>query len=202
MLEEQLKLMRLRYSEEFPDIKRIKAQIANLKAAEADDAKTAAPAGPSTTAGIPVAPGRPAATQEAMRELGQARERTAHLQAQLKLTNRELETEAAEQRSVLAAIGAYEKRLAQLPVRQQEMAGLTRDYDFKANYKSAVGKERKRGDGEGDGDAGGREVYSARSARSERHSPNRPLFAGLAAVALMFGLAFGAVREISRVPVG
>jgi hypothetical protein len=47
LLEEQLRGLRLRYSEEFPDIKRIKAQIANLKIAEAEDAKAATLAGPA-----------------------------------------------------------------------------------------------------------------------------------------------------------
>ncbi len=105
VLEEQLKVMRLRYREDFPDVKRLEAQIAHVKAAEAEDAKTATSAGSAPT--TPAAPGRPAIAIEAMRELTQARERVAQLQSQLKLANRELEVQAAEQKAVLQSMAAY-----------------------------------------------------------------------------------------------
>ena len=44
LLEEQLNAMRLRYSDDFPDVKRLEAQIAKVKAAEAEESKKAAPA--------------------------------------------------------------------------------------------------------------------------------------------------------------
>jgi succinoglycan biosynthesis transport protein ExoP len=123
------------------------------------------------------------------------------LQAQLKLANRELETQAAEQRGVLAAIGSYEKRLAQLPVRQQEMAGLTRDYEIsKANYKQLLEKKESAAMAK---DMQMRQVgekftmLDPARIPEKPYSPNRPLFAGIGlAVSLMFGLAYAAVKEM------
>src|SRR5689334_9405647 len=106
LLEDQLKMIRLRYSDDFPDVKRIEAQIAKLKQAEAEDAKTTVKATPDTTTATPpaVAPARPAVSREAAREVAQAQERVEQLRSQLKLVNRELEKRAADQDRTLGAI--------------------------------------------------------------------------------------------------
>src|SRR4029077_5820775 len=107
--------MRLRYSDDFPDVKRLEAQIAKVKAAEAEESKKAAPA-------MHLAAGsRPAAGRDATRDVTQAQQRVEELRTQLKLTNRELENRSAAQQRILAAISNYENHLSQIPVRQQEM---------------------------------------------------------------------------------
>ena len=201
ILDEQLKLMRLRYSEDFPDVKRLEAQIAKLKAAEGEDAKSAERAGTSTTTPAPGAPAPTAVTLEAARELAQARERIGQLQGQLKLANRELEVRSAEQKRVLDAIALYEKRLAQIPVREQQMAALTRNYESsKAYYKSLTEKkESAEMATEMEMRQVGEKFIVLDQARAPEkpYSPNRPLFASLGcAVSLLFGFAFAVVKEL------
>ena len=131
----------------------------------------------------------------------QAQQRVEELRTQLKLTNRELENRSAAQQRILAAISNYEKHLSQIPVRQQEMEGLTRDYESaKAYHKSLT---EKKDSAEMATEMEMRQVAEkftvVDSARipEKPYSPNRPLFAGLGcAVAILIGLSFAVVREL------
>jgi uncharacterized protein involved in exopolysaccharide biosynthesis len=203
LLEDQLKMIRLRYSDDFPDVKRIEAQIAKLKQAEAEDAKTTVKATPDTTTATPpaVAPARPAVSREAAREVAQAQERVEQLRSQLKLVNRELEKRAADQDRTLGAIAAFERRLSQIPVRQQEMAALTRDYEnSKANYKSLLEKKESAAMAtEMELRQVGEKFTVLDQARvpEKPYSPNRPVLAGVSCgAALLLGLLFAVVREL------
>lgn len=195
LLEDQLNVMRLRYSDDFPDVKRLETQIAKVKAAEAEESKKA---GPATRL---AAAARPGGSRDASRDMTQAQQRVEELRTQLKLTNRELEIRSAAQQRVLAAISVYEKHLSQIPVRQQEMEGLTRDYESaKAYYKRLTeNKESAEMATEMEMQQVSEKFRVLDMARipEKPYSPNRPLFAGIGCVvALLIGLAFAVVREL------
>ena len=60
----------------------------------------------------------------------------------MQLTRQEIATKTAERQEVLAAIADYQKRIESLPIREQEMSSLTRDYEMtKANYRSLLDKK-------------------------------------------------------------
>jgi len=199
ILEDQLTVMRLRYREDFPDVKRLEAQLAKVTAMEAEDSKKAASAPSGVTATSVAAEAR--LSPEVSHDLAQAQQRVEELRTQLKLANHELETRAAAQQRVLAAISTYEKHLGQIPVRQQEMAAITRDYESsKAYYKSLTEKKES---AEMATEMELRQVAEKftvlDNARvpEKPYSPNRPLFAGLGcAASLLFGFAFAVVKEL------
>ena len=81
---------------------------------------------------------RPDVAQFLLRE----RERVSGIKTQLTLTDRELQIRNEERQRILRNIGSYQGRLERVPIREQEMAGVTRDYEIaKANYKSLLDKK-------------------------------------------------------------
>jgi uncharacterized protein involved in exopolysaccharide biosynthesis len=133
-------------------------------------------------------------TVEAVRALGAERERIALLSAQLTGINTELKTRQGDEQKILSEIEAVQARLRRLPMREQEMAEVTRDYEIsKANYHSLQDKIF----------AADMATEMERGQKSERFKvldpaetpqkpvrPNRPRFAGLGcagAVSLSIG---------------
>jgi protein tyrosine kinase modulator len=128
-LQAELDVLRTRYTDQHPDVIRLKAMLAEarLREKKAHAAKSASSSG---TAAGPVAP-----------ELLQQRERIASLKTELSLADRELAFRAKERRDILAKIAIYQGRLDKLPIREQEMTRLSRDYEIaKAHYKSLLDK--------------------------------------------------------------
>ncbi len=143
LLQARLDAMLARYGEEYPDVKRLRAEIADRQAVprkEAETAKTAQTeaqptvaadegASPATNAPVRVPP-------EIAEKLVRQREQLASIRASLALVNRDLELRNAERVKILADIRGYESRLARLPLREQEMTSITRDYEIsKEHYK-------------------------------------------------------------------
>lgn len=139
----QLEAMRARYSEEYPDVQQLKQQLARAleeeRVAAREQAKRLAARVALTGGANPaMADLPPQASPEQLR----ARQRTIELKAQLQLTRQEIATKTAERQEVLAAIADYQKRIESLPIREQEMSSLTRDYEMtKANYRSLLDKK-------------------------------------------------------------
>ncbi|MBZ5608451.1 MAG: hypothetical protein LAP38_09345 [Acidobacteriia bacterium] len=68
------------------------------------------------------------------------------LQSQLALAEQELKTRTDERRAILRDIAGYQARVNSVPLREQDMAALTRDYEIsKANYKSLLDKKLSAG---------------------------------------------------------
>src|SRR5262249_52976291 len=79
---------------------------------------------------------------EGFREAEQLKERMASLQVQSKVSEEEIQNRAAERTKILAQMNEYQGQLKRLPIREQEMAGLTRDYEIsKANYRTLLDKK-------------------------------------------------------------
>src|SRR5579862_9688238 len=82
----------------------------------------------------------------AQQQLRNAHEQVVRLQLQLSFLDAEIKKKTAEREQVLKAMNVDQARLEQLPVREQEMAGLLRDYDTaKSQYKSLLEKKNAAG---------------------------------------------------------
>jgi succinoglycan biosynthesis transport protein ExoP len=146
VLEARLDAMLVRYSDDYPEVKRLRAAIAQAHEAESRtdtaDGKPAQAAVRGKVASQPAANGSSEAgtslrvPADVADKLVKERERLANLKSSLALANRELEVRNAERQKILANINTYETRLERLPMREQDMAGITRDYEIsKENYK-------------------------------------------------------------------
>jgi polysaccharide biosynthesis transport protein len=70
------------------------------------------------------------------------RVRIDNLNTQIALADREIQQRNREREGILKSMALYQSRIEQLPVREQEMAELTRDYEIsKSNYKSLLDKK-------------------------------------------------------------
>jgi uncharacterized protein involved in exopolysaccharide biosynthesis len=180
----------------------LRKAVENTKNAEAQ--KKATKSDPTEANGQPVAPNRPpAATLREPPEFARTREQLAGLTAQIKGADTELETRKAEQQRILRDIDLYQRRIERLPVREQEMAQITRDYEMsKENHKSLLDKKM----------AAEMSLNMERRQQSERFvvldraqlpekpiKPKRPLlYAGGAVVSLVLGLIIGFVTEMRQ----
>jgi polysaccharide chain length determinant protein (PEP-CTERM system associated) len=140
VLQEQLDMLRVRYNDSHPDVVRLRADIERVKqiekqreAAKSSDTPKEAQAKPGVAADPPA--------REPL-EFAHTREQVAGLKAQIKASDKELEDRKAEQQRILHDLAMYQQRLEQLPVREQDMARLMRDYEMsKENYKSLLDKK-------------------------------------------------------------
>lgn len=165
--EAQLRQLRTRYSDTYPDVRRLESEIARMKAQQGNSLASAAgvPA-PTEESGAEQknapAPPKPAdekaGVSGAKAEGGKSpgsrtvtvvgpdflatRERISTLQAQMAQADKELEFRKAEQQRILKQITDYQHRIETLPVREQEMAQITRDYEIsKTNYQNLLNKK-------------------------------------------------------------
>ncbi|MBI1787489.1 MAG: hypothetical protein HYR60_08055, partial [Acidobacteria bacterium] len=145
VLEDQLALMLERYREDHPEVRQARAAIARIKQMEEREEKNAAQwaalqaAAQSGKAAGPLAPLVPGDTTH--RGLQQERDKIASLKSQLNAMHKEEEFRQQEHERILKELKDTQARLQGLPIREQEMAGLTRDYEAaKANYKGLLDK--------------------------------------------------------------
>lgn len=123
--------------------------------------------------------------------------------AQIKAAETEIETRKAEQQRILRELDLYQRRTENLPLREQEMARITRDYEMsKENYKSLLEKKM----------AAEMALDMERRQQSERFTvldrarvpekpvkPKRPqLYAAGTALSLALGLLVGFAAELRK----
>jgi uncharacterized protein involved in exopolysaccharide biosynthesis len=204
VLQDELNELLGRYGETYPDVVRKKADLASAKRAEeqqqatnpgalAPDAKS--PAGTTRT--------RPAASLREPPDLVNIRQQVESLKAQIRAQDKEEEDCKTDQQRILKDIDVNQRRMERLPVREQEMAGLTRDYEMsKDNYKNLLAKK----------DAAEMSLDMERLQQSERFTvleraqvperpikPKRPmLYAGGTAFGLALALVVGLAVELRR----
>ena len=204
VLEAQLDAMRSRYSDDYPDLKRLRIEIERAKTIEAKETSAAAAQPPTAnpTGQSNPQPARPqGADLRRNFELGQANERLSALKLQLSAADREIENRKKDQQQLLGQMSLAEGRLSRLPVREQEMARITRDYEIsKANYRSLLDKKL----------SAEMSTDMERRQKSERFTvidparvpekpfrPNRPLFWSVGvAMGLLIGMAAGFGMEL------
>jgi polysaccharide chain length determinant protein (PEP-CTERM system associated) len=131
--------LRLRYRDSHPEIQvLLQEQAALEKAVREEDAASAGNTPASndkrTSTAIPMANSDPTLVTE--------KEKVASLKSQIALTDREIEDLEKRRERVLRDVGSVQSRMDKLPMREQELASLTRDYEAsKANYKSLLDKK-------------------------------------------------------------
>lgn len=200
-LQDRLDMLRTQYTDNYPEVSNVREAIAVAKRAEerqeaqADSAKPAVAAAGDPPSAPPPAPEPP--------ELARTREQIAALKAQVQVSETELVSRAAEQKDILRQIDQYQSRIERLPVREQEMAQITRDYEMaKENYKSLLDKQT----------AAAMALDMERRQQSERFTildratvpekpvkPNRPLLYALVSLgSLALGLLLGLILELRR----
>jgi len=122
-LQAELDALRLRYTEQHPDVQRMEQLVAQARRAEKTSAAAVTPA------------------NTAAREVLQQREVIANLKTKLALANHEVALRNAERKGIQSRIAELQGRIAVLPVREQELAALSRDYEAaRANYQSLLDK--------------------------------------------------------------
>lgn len=200
-LEAQLAELRTRYTEDYPEVQSVKASLAEAKkrASELDagaqsskDQQAATGASTDAVANLDkVETDDPSLAATMAHE----RERLDDLKAQKTIASKQITTLNAERQQILAKIASIQAHVDRLPVREQQLASITRDYEItKANYKSLLDKKL----------AAGMAADMEKRQKSERFTmieparvpeipskPNRPLIAGIGAlVSLLLAIAF------------
>lgn len=194
ILEEKLRNLRLRYTDDYPEVQAVKREIRQAKQQELEQATQMARAlAGSNTSNL----NKPSDDQQPLLvtpELVRAREHITNLKGQIGVTVREIGTLEKRRQNLSAQIEDYETRINKLPLVEQQMASLNRDYNESANnYNSLLQKEL----------AADMATDMERSKNSERFTiidparvpqkPIKPKRAVLASVGSIAGLALGLV---------
>lgn len=135
ILTEELASLSQRYGDGHPEIRRRKAELAELPPDKEDTPKRTV-SGTGQTSTAPQEPAVPPAITAAVLA---ERERVSSLRVQLSLAVKDFEAAKTERTRILREIEACQGRIDRLPIREQEIAALTRDYEMaKENYKSLL----------------------------------------------------------------
>jgi len=192
----QLADLSTKFTEQYPEIRRLKEDVARLEKQVAN-ARGTAPPTPGAT-GIPV--GRPAAPVAANPASPGFREREEirRLRTALKALDFEIQSLNKDSSEIRKSVAAVEKKVERSPKREQEMISLTRDYDnLKRSYDELLKKKldadisqnlEKRQKGEQF------QILDPADLPQEPFTPNRPKVLGIAFAAAMligFGGAIG-----------
>jgi succinoglycan biosynthesis transport protein ExoP len=203
-LQEALDQMKLRYTADYPDVKRLEAEIVRTKKEEAAEAAEAAKSAKAAQSnGDAASTAAALAARPMTKEVLDAREHIAQIQTQLALANKDIEYLNAEHQRIIKNISAYQARVDHLPMVEQEMAALTRDYEIsKTNYKSLLDKKISAGmatDMELRQKSERFEIIDPARVPEVPFKPNRPAMAGIGvAVSLLLGLLIGFALEIRK----
>jgi polysaccharide chain length determinant protein (PEP-CTERM system associated) len=144
--EDELMMLEARYSDNHPDVLRGRAAVERLRkiaeqnqnnpvpASAAPDATSSGAAGDESSLSMLV-DGNFA--QSIVRE----RERIDNLQAQVELANQQIKAAEARRAAVMARMNQIDSRLGRMPLHEQELAKVNRDYEISMeNYKSLLEK--------------------------------------------------------------
>src|ERR1035437_5261683 len=202
-MEVQLALIRARSTETHPAVVRLRGALENLKRSQEKRQEANAAAENAQAADGAALKRPPARILREPPEFAHTREQYASLKAQITNSNSEMENRKAEQERILRDIASYQRRIERLPVREQEMAQITRNYEMsKENYKSLLDKKM----------AADMSLNMERRQQSERFvvqdraqlpempiKPKRPqLYAGGSVAALVLALMLGFVAELRQ----
>jgi hypothetical protein len=146
ILEAQLAMLKVHYSDDYPEVRRVTGLLERAREAEKNMA-VAAPKPPrpempgQTSAPIPpVAPS--GLTPQASASLVTNRERVDSLKYQIGTADKEIAGMEKDRQTILRELNTMQARIEKLPVREQQLASVTRDYETtKAAYKSLLDKK-------------------------------------------------------------
>ncbi len=144
-LKTQLADIRSRYTERFPDYRRLKEQIAQLESMKQHMTEDLQAAAKSKKDSAPTDTPKDS-TEAHPTSFAEMKEMSPmlQLQGQLKQNQMELENRQKLVSQLEAQIQQYQTRLNETPVREQQLADLTRDYEQSlANYNSLLSKRNQ-----------------------------------------------------------
>jgi succinoglycan biosynthesis transport protein ExoP len=190
ILQNQIRQLLLRYSPEYPGVQVLERQLAEAKREEAEETIVSDSSKNTSPAKL-----RPVVASP---ELLQLTERITNLRGQIAVSDHQIASLEKERQQLADAISNCQARIAKLPLVEQEMVALKRNYEESANnYKSLLQKQL----------AAGMATDMERSQKSERFTisdaarvpeqpvkPKRPLIVSIGSiVTLIIGLllAFG-----------
>jgi succinoglycan biosynthesis transport protein ExoP len=197
-LEQELERLKARladlsshYTDRHPDVRKVREQIVNgerMKQQIAEDLKQKASA--------PATADASAANSKSATEITEISP-MADLESQLKVNRIEISNREHALESLKGTIAEYQARLNREPVREQQLADLTRDYDqSRANYDSLL---RKKNDSELSSSLERRQqgehfrILDPPSLPGKPYSPNR---LKLSVIGLFVGLALGGAVSV------
>jgi len=141
ILKEELASLSQRYGDEHPEIRRRKAELAELPPDPVDTTTTAART-PGTKAPSATATADAAVPPTITAAIIAGKERVASLKVELSLANKSFDSINVERIRISRELDATQARIDRLPIREQEMAALTRDYEMaKEHYKSLLDRK-------------------------------------------------------------
>jgi polysaccharide chain length determinant protein (PEP-CTERM system associated) len=134
----ELRDLRLRYHDQHPEVQRVIREIARLEAQQATTGpNTGEPASARTEVRTAATP-EPEADVVAEAEAARIRD----TRSQLAVVTRDVENLDAQRKRILQDIADTQLRLKAVPIREQELATITRDYDtMRASYSSLLSKK-------------------------------------------------------------
>jgi succinoglycan biosynthesis transport protein ExoP len=208
----KLDSMLVNYGQEHPDVLTLRAELGRVleedrrlqKISSANARQLAnAPESEQLDPAVMSDARRPTVSVEGEYRLGQAQERVVSLKSGIALIDREVQTRKDAEQKLVQAIDRIQGKLGRLPIREQELARVTRDYEIsKANYKTLLDKSL----------AAEMATDMEHRQKSERFtildparipevptSPQRPLLAGIgSALALSLGMLLAFFREAQQ----
>jgi polysaccharide biosynthesis transport protein len=211
VLRAQLKALRLRYFDDHPEVKRVQTELTRVLAEESPaEVEQRKPSNRQTAESAPKAFSAPEAnapeltvSPQASAELSRERERVFSTRTQLQLVNNEIVALNKERERILSSIAQYQARVEKLPIREQQMAGLTRDYEnSKFNYRSLLDKKMS-------AEMAAEMEHSQQSERftvaDPAHLPSKPIkpnrlmyYAAAALGSLLFSVAVALAFELKK----
>ena len=200
VLQAQIATLRLSYSQLHPEVRRLQGELAaQLRVEQEDEARQQTVATVPASKGVPklVRPDPPRDPLAVERARGEAR--IMDLKAQLTNTTHELQVHEAERERILREIAEYQRRMEQMPVRDLEMASLTRDYEFsRTYYNNLLSKESEAQMATDLEKRQKAETFRVIDPARPPQKPFKPKRQLLAAASLGMGLIFGLAAALSR----
>lgn len=138
-LERQLAAMRARYTPDHPEVRHMEQMLRYVREMEKEERPGTGSTGEADgkSSARPGSANRVRFNELVIRE----RERIENLKAQIAVTAQQVATLEKERQAIAAELQSVLARLEKLPIREQELASLTRDYEItKANYQSLLDK--------------------------------------------------------------
>ena len=203
-LEQVLDQLLRRYTEQHPQVRALQAELARVRQQEQQEREAAAAKRPvtpnnptSTPTPAPVSAADNRVNQQNAALVDQQRDRVEKLKAQVGLAQQEIQGREAEQRRIEAELARSQAVLVKLPLNEQEMISVTRDYEVsKRTYDSLLQRSYTANTAEDLERRNKSERFTVLDAARppERvFSPNRPILYGLS---VLLGIVFGVILGI------
>ncbi|MCB1018405.1 MAG: hypothetical protein KDC27_00685 [Acidobacteria bacterium] len=146
--EEMLMQLEARYSEKHPEVLRMQTTVNRLRRLVKENAssgaapeKAADPISSEETGESDLAALALLADGNYAQAIVRERERIQNLQAQIELADQQIETAKARRAAVLGRTSQVDSRLGRMPLHEQELSKVTRDYEISMeNYRSLLEK--------------------------------------------------------------